>query len=782
MDNDFCSPWENPNILKDLDLNKPSDASKSLRYLFKFWPSTNELINCKFPHFVSLYPAIDCKFPLINYNDLHEVQCVNCGAFLDYLAKIDKEKREWTCPFCSNANRIDDDEYVQFLSRRELHNSYYEMKIRNNTGINVSTSKNFLFIIDVSYPAVACGMTDEFIKQIRTIITTTTPNYNIAILTMSDKITIYDLTTSEKIENTDFSNQNLPYQTIFQPIMSCMQRVDDILNEIQEYVPDDSINGHCLLNAVIQAGNIIGQNGGMIFVGFTGLSTFGPLSRVGPYDFDIEQSAQITKDDPLTKKSIEIGLAFKTMNISVHLFAGGTNFCDLMVVGHVSSATNGRVYYYGSLNENSKRSFTNDILSTVKQPYLCNCSLNINVSEGLQFVQKDDPMALAVSSKKDVRFPIMRPNDFCRVRLQNVRKVDHCYIQLSMIYTKYPSTRSNERQGENENRENREENDQTDNDNDNNNEDNDNDNDAAVPHQMLRVITHVLPVTDDKEKLYRSLNEESLIKMMTVYMLTNVMRFGKSQAEVGIFNELLSMYPNIPRSIFHLTHSLLSNSNFLKGPKSEIDKKSAGFINIFFFDELTILLYLYPRLILVQSSNEEKKSIFKLFHRFSLFKDNHNYDDDDTEEQLIENINNNTNFVIENKKVISKTMYKTLPLARESLNDGTVFIIHKHDSVFIFIRKNVSPSYLTKAFGVKNLRDVQNDVPVLKTNENKLIWSIYNECCMLSKIILPFETIIEGNRTELLNDLFVDDKLVSYSSLSSWIAQFDFQASLFTCI
>lgn len=98
------------------------------------------------------------------------------------------------------------------------------------------------------------------------------------------------------------------------------------------------------------------------------------------------------------------------------------------------------------------------------------------------------------------------------------------------------------------------------------------------------------------------------------------------------------------------------------------------------------------------------------------------------------------------------------------------------------LKKSTSPSFLLNAFGVKNLRDVPSNVPLLRTKENKLIWDIYNECCMLSKTILPFEVITEGNRTEVINDLLVDDKFVSFASLSSWITQFYFQASLFTCI
>lgn len=782
MENDFCPPWENTNILKDLDVNKPLDASKSLRYLFNFWPSTNNLVNFQIPQFISVYPAIDCKFPLIDNKDLREAKCNNCGAYLDFLAKVNKEVRKWICPFCSTANQIDDEEFAHFFNRRELHNSYYERKIQRTDNNNISFNKNLLFIIDVSYPAVASGMTDEFVKQIRNVITTTQPNYNIAILTMSDKITIYNLLTKEKIEITDFYDRDIPYQSIFQPIMSCMQNVDEILNEIIEYVPDDTINGHCILNAIIQAGNIIGQNGGMILIGFSGLSMFGPLARRGPYEFDVEQSAQLTKDDPLTNKSIEIGLLFRKMNISVHLFAGGTEFCDLMVVGHVASATSGRVYYYGKLNEISKRSLQNDIMTTVKQSYLFDCSLNINVSEGLQIIQKDNPITLL-----GVRIPILRSNDFFRIELQNTTKVTHCYIQISMIYTKYPNTASESNSNENESNSNEdEENNENDNDNENQIHNRRNNQQQSVPQQILRVITHVIPVTDDRDKLFQSIDEAYLIKMITVLMLTNVMQIGTNHAETVVMNELLSLYPRFPKSIFHLTHSLLSNSIFLKGSKSEIDRKSSEFINIFFFDELTILLFLYPRLILVDPSNrknsEEKGGLFsKILSRFSLFKDNHNYDDDDDTE-LIRNINLDTSTVVEKKNVIRKTVYVTLPLSKKSLDEGNVFIIHKYDSVFLFVKKSTSPSFLLNTFGVKNLRDVPTNVPLLRANENKLIWNIYNECCMLSKTILPFEVIIEGNRTEMINDLLVDDKFVSFASLSSWITQFYFQASLFTCI
>lgn len=790
MENDFCFPWENLNILKDLDLNKPLDASKSLRYLFKFWPSTNKLINFHIPQFISVYPAIDCKFPLIDNKDLREAKCSNCGAYLDYLAKVNKVERKWICPFCSTPNQIDDDEFAHFFSRGELHNSYYEMKVQpNDSNGNINLSKNLLFIIDVSFPAVQSGMTDEFIKQIRNVVTTTSPNYNISILTMSDKITIYNLLTKEKIEITDFYDQELPYQAIFQPIMSCMQNVDDILNEIGEYVPEDSINGHCILNAIIQAGNIIGQNGGMILVGFSGLSMFGPLSRNGPYEFDIEQSAQLTKDDPLTKKSIEIGLLFRKMNISVHLFAGGTEFCDLMVVGHIASATSGRVYCYGKLNEISKRSLQNDILTTVKQSYFCDCSLNINVSEGLQFAQKDNPITLLVPFKKDVRIPILRSNDFLRIELQNTTNVSHCYIQLSMIYTKFPDANadSNSNNTENENENNDNENDAENNENNENENINHRNNDAQrIPQKILRVITHVIPVTDDRDKIFQSIDEAYLIKMITVFMLTNVMQIGTNNAEIVVMNELLSLYPQFPKSIFHLTHSLLSNSIFKKGSKSDIDRKSSEFINIFFFDELTILLYLYPRLLLIEPTSKlssTKKSLFSsIIQKFSLFKDNHNYDNDDNEEDLINNINIDTMTVVEKKNENRKSMYVTLPLSRKSLNDGFVFMIHKHDAVFLFVKKVTPPLYLMNAFGVKNFRDVGTKLPILRTKENKLIWNAYNECCMLSKMILPLEIITEGNRNEVMNDLFVDDKLVSFASLSSWITQFYYQASLFTCI
>lgn len=241
--------------------------------------------------------------------------------------------------------------------------------------------------------------------------------------------------------------------------------------------------------------------------------------------------------------------------------------------------------------------------------------------------------------------------------------------------------------------------------------------------RMIRVFTIETPVSKDIPTICSSVDEATLTTMMCRRAGTTLLQQGPIPAVESIRKEIQAMVNQRALnfcSIYHLMHAMLSNVSFRSRHPFGVDGRMSQIIMLRAISITNLLLYLYPRM-------------------FSV----------DTE--------------------------TVLPLTSSSFGQGTVFLFHTVDKVYIWVSAAADKSFLANALGCQGLEDLPTAFPPPTTTPNQnsaeylKLQNLISNCYELSGKYLPVEVIGQGSpREAVFSEIIVDDSTVSGSNLSSW--------------
>lgn len=743
---EYCIPWEDPSILKSIDPTNPS-----LWAAYKFIDS--KPFDDTFPtdsfNTIQVNPAIPQNLPLLIYEN--PIIC-QCGAYLDTNCTINKVDRSWECHYCHSANSIPREHINNFLSHRELNYTQYEIKTfpKNNR----SSCENLVFIIDTSFPAVQSGFTSEFISSIREVINNLPMYYQVSILTTNNTFAVHAF-------NSTVENPTTPSKKFFIPIAQGREKILAILQEIDDYVPASNIAGNCIPDTVKLAFELLSQvSGGMILIGFSSLPLYGNICRSANYSQKIEGSYV---EDSVTKVIRNLATQYHYL-CSVHIFFGAQpNDCDLLTLSLLSTGTKGKVYFYESMtNEYYKRRIRYDLEFTIQQPYYSNAEIKVILNDDNRFI--GDPY---FTRDKKLFAQIVRLSDF--FDFSHIRISPECsnlsfqiiftYTKSADIYNPLPFVDDLEDDEREDIRQNLPM--------------------CQVRPRYIRIISGSIQIPKGGQDIpIQSIDHFSSTIRHNIFLVKHS-NLHKAQllAQSAIEHDTAPF-----SSSYHLYHSFLSNIVMTKLAIHNINKAAVALRLLESYSPSQLILYCYSRLIVVDKKESSIKSAFSslLGMGTRIFTNIWEFDPDD----LSKMVNKDPlGCPPEIGQIPQSCLNKALPLTRKSLDEGNVFIIHTHDSVFVYVKKSISSKFLRDAFNVAKFSELTHVVPRINKPENDKIWAIYRESCLLSRSKLFFEVLKEGNLAEsILNDVMVDDKLVSFADLPTWIAQFEFEKSLISLI
>ena len=686
-------PWANPKLLNPETLPNQIGFPPYMRSITGLLPASKQICDtCKIPLGIVLTPNLISECPVVDESQQEEIfRCEKCSAHLCPQVQVDPMGETWKCGICGYANKIKsanpNDYYPsaqKFQSRTELQSLVYDIIAPSSYKTALEDGPGFCFLIDMSYPALSIGFTQQMILSIKSSLDSLDPNTRVGLMTMSYNLTIFDLINSIEIVFPDLSDffGKIDQENIFPRIKDCKEQLNNAIDDLLHRPINPNIEGHCYASALLLCEQTMMNIGGIILAGLVGLPKYGPHKlQTRKITDNNELPLLCLPNDGSGKIFKECAVKLNRRSISVHLFTAGNQFTDLSTIGVPSGFTCGECKYYPIFDEFARSEMHSDVFRTLTNEYYWNSSIKLHTTKGCRMIR---PHSNCTIYKNNViSFPIISRDDAITFELAPTEegiKSQNIMFQLSMVYT--------------------------------NNE----------GYQMIRVFTIDLPVSSDIKTICSSIDESSLTTMMCKRACTTLLQKGPVQAFEMIQREIQSMANQRALnfcSFYHLMHAMLSNVTFRSYHPFGVDGRMSQIIMLRSSNITNTLLYLYPRMFSFDSN-------------------------------------------------------ALLPLTSTSFGQGTAFLIHTYNKIYIWISNSVDQSLLMNCFGCKRLEDLPISFPSDEAKTDSIEYlklkSLISNCNELSGKYLPVEVIGQGsNRETVFSEIIIDDSTVSGSNLSLWI-------------
>ena len=691
-------PWANPKLQEPNLCSNQTTFPQYLRSVTSVFPLNKLTADaCTIPFGLIISPALVSDCPAVDYRESQSIPvCSSCSSYLCPQVKITAHGNSWKCPFCGKINMIyNNGQYYcshasvaqqsreYFGSRTELKCPVYDI-IAPQSSAHINVGPTFCFLIDMSFPALSIGFTQQMLLSIKSSLDSLDPNTRVGLMTMSYNLTIFDLINSIEIVFPDLSDffGKIDQENIFPRIKDCKEQLKNAIEDLLHRPINPNIEGHCYASALLLCEQTMMNIGGIILAGLVGLPKYGPHKlQTRKITDNNELPLLCLPNDGSGKIFKECAVKLNRRSISVHLFTAGNQFTDLSTIGVPSGFTCGECKYYPIFDEFARSEMHSDVFRTLTNEYYWNSSIKLHTTKGCRMIR---PHSNCTIYKNNViSFPIISRDDAITFELAPTEegiKSQNIMFQLSMVYT--------------------------------NNE----------GYQMIRVFTIDIPVSSDIKTICSSIDESALTTMMCKRACTTLLQKGPVQAFEIIQREIQSMANQRALnfcSFYHLMHAMLSNVTFRSYHPFGVDGRMSQIIMLRSSNITNTLLYLYPRMFSFDSN-------------------------------------------------------ALLPLTSTSFGQGTAFLIHTYNKIYIWISNSVDQSLLMNCFGCERLEDLPISFPSDEAKTDSIEYlklkSLISNCNELSGKYLPVEVIGQGsNRETVFSEIIIDDSTVSGSNLSLWI-------------
>lgn len=568
-------PWANPKLLNPETLPNQIGFPPYMRSITGLLPASKQICDtCKIPFGIVLTPNLISECPVVDESQQEEVfRCGKCSAHLCPQVQVDPMGETWKCGICGYANKIKsanpNDYYPsaqKFQSRTELQSLVYDIIAPSSYKTALEDGPGFCFLIDMSYPALSIGFTQQMLTSIKASLDSLPPQTHVGIVTMSNIATAFDLADGQEIVFADLKDLPLPFYkpNAFLPISECksnfIQYIDDLLSRPMN--PD--IIGNCLASGMSICDQIMQRKGGILMVGTIGLPKYGPHPlkerRISNNDelallrLPEDQSGRIFRD---------IGFKLNRSMVSVHQFSAGTQYMDLTTICVPAGLTCGKYYHYRTLDDAGRSDFHTDIFRTLTGQYLWSTYIRLRSTPSYRLVRPHTNCALR---KNDlISLPVIGRDDSIVFEITATEKentVSTVLFQFSMPYT----------------------------------------NNSGV--RMIRVFNVEIPLSTDINSIYASVDEGALVTMINRQATSNLLQKGPIPGKELTMKQIQTIcsIPNVNLSSFyHLVHSMMCNSAFRDTHPFGVDGRMLQVIGLRVINVKNLILYLYPRMFSVDT-------------------------------------------------------------------------------------------------------------------------------------------------------------------------------------
>jgi protein transport protein SEC24 len=539
----LISPWENPALLDPPAAENSIPFPRYFRTTVQAFPVSKQVAEAAaVPLGILITPSQATNVPILDYTSAPLPRCIRCYSYLSSHIQI-LNPTSWRCPFCGQVNA--DPQSTDVLSQKpELSSPVYDMLAPSTFNTPDSISPAFLFIVDLSTPAVSTGFTAQSFLSIRASVSSLPDDARIGLLTISNAITFYDFHKHTEYVASDLSDPLLPSSGL-SPLSECRADFDSLVESLAA-APGIS-EGHCLGSALLVAPRVIGGSGGLVVACVAGLPTLGPFA-VRPPD---AKGVDVT-----LKQFRELASDLNRSNVSLSLFCQSPKgSASLRAISQPVLATGGLIRVFeefdpAALHLSLFETITANFLRAVQVKLRCTTGIKLAYVSANVIVRDQTVMASALDANCGLGFELA---------IEAVElKVQSVVFQAAVLWS------------------------------------------DAAGRRLIRIMTFALPVTNQPAVVKASVDEAAVAVYLLKHTASLVLQRPVPEA-VAILNRRFAALTSGAKysSLYHLAHGLLSAPLLRTSLADEARVMEAALARA--ASLVNGLLYLCPRVFVVDS-------------------------------------------------------------------------------------------------------------------------------------------------------------------------------------
>jgi hypothetical protein len=228
------------------------------------------MAHCGIPLRVLFSPTSAVGVPVLDYSrDAALHRCSGCTAYLNEFCQIDASAYRWRCPLCQAETLIPPDfrEVDAFASKTELCAAVYDI-LAPRQYTRMQSGPIFLFVFDMSDCALSLDFTQQMIRSIRSSLSALSPAARVGVVTMSDRLTIFDLLRKSELVLSDLDDLEIvfPFGNVCPRLKDCKANLAETLDILLAREPPAGV-GNCIGSALFLCEKLLTKRGGLIVAG-----------------------------------------------------------------------------------------------------------------------------------------------------------------------------------------------------------------------------------------------------------------------------------------------------------------------------------------------------------------------------------------------------------------------------------------------------------------------------------------------------------------------------------
>mmetsp|Transcript_110690 Transcript_110690/g.313064 ORF Transcript_110690/g.313064 Transcript_110690/m.313064 type:complete len:759 (-) Transcript_110690:51-2327(-) len=307
------------------------------------------------------------EVPTVNFASVGTiVRCKACRTYINPFVHWESNGHRWTCNLCG-FSQLTPDSYIAGLDetgkrvdryqRPELSKGCVDYIAPGEYMVRPPQPPVFLFVIDVSYTAVATGMLDAVVSGIKEAIQSGSipggSRTQVGIITFDTALHFYNLNSNlsqpQMLVVSDLEDLFLPLpDDMLVPIGESEQVVLGLLDTLPSMFADTRISESCLGSAVKGAFMAMKHIGGKLLLFGSCIPSVGELAlkstRDNPRLLGTDREVELLR--PVNEGYKDLATELTRAQISVEMFLAPQQYIDMASVAPLAKFTGGDIRYY----------------------------------------------------------------------------------------------------------------------------------------------------------------------------------------------------------------------------------------------------------------------------------------------------------------------------------------------------------------------------------------------------------------------------------------------------
>ncbi|KAI8350455.1 protein transport protein SEC24 [Mortierella sp. GBAus27b] len=609
-------------------------------------------------------------------------RCRRCRTYINPFVRFVEGGQRWKCNMCYTLNEVpssfDYDPQTQTpvdrWKRKELNHAVVEYIAPTEYMVRPPQPLVHLFVIDVSYPAVQCGMlatAATTILESLDRIPDDEGRTKIGIITVDSSIHFYNLNTvsgePQMLVVSDLEDPFLPQpQDLLCNLRQCRSTLESLLNRLSDMFKDTQAVGSALGPALQSAHKLISPIGGKILCLQASLPNLG-VGALKPREDPkmLGTSKESTLLQPSSPFYKNLAIECSKTQVCVDMFIFGSQYSDIATLSCLPRYTGGSTFFYPAFTAAKSEDalkFAHELAEFLSQRIALEAVMRVRASKGLRmsafygnfFVRSTDLLSLP-NVPRDQSYTI-------EVSFEDNLTIPTVCFQTALLHT------------------------------------------SSYGERRIRVLTLALPVTDSLSELYQSADQVAITTMLACKAVERGMSSKLDDARDALTNkcvDILGVYkthltaassgatPNLQISdnlklLPLLTLGMLKHVAIRGGSQIPSDLRSYAMHLFSTLPSQCLIPYMHPRFYSLHNMPEQCGTI-------------------------------GPNGI---------EMPMTLNLSSERLERSGLFLLEDSQNIFLWLGREAVPQLCMDLFGVPNYESVRGGkttLPAVDTDFNKRV-------------------------------------------------------------